>query len=60
VSTCEAGRVGFILRRIVLKTLKVVSAASLTKRSALKSCAEDEEKNHWVKRQGKYLTQSWR
>ena len=38
----EAGRLGSILSRVESKTLKQVSAVTLTKRSAIKCSAEDE------------------
>ena len=38
----EAGRLGSILSRVKLKTLKLVSAVALAKRSAIKCSAEDE------------------
>ena len=38
----EAGRLGSILRRVKPKTLKLVSAVTLAKRSAIKCSAEDE------------------
>ena len=38
----EAGRLGSILSRVKPKTLKLVSAVTLAKRSAIKCSAEDE------------------
>ena len=38
----EAGRLGSILSRVKPKTLKMVSAVTLAKRSAVKWSAEDE------------------
>ena len=38
----EAGRLGSILSRVQPKTLKLVSAVTLAKRSAIKCSAEDE------------------
>ena len=38
----EAGRLGSILSRVKPKTLKMVSAVTLAKRSATKCSAEDE------------------
>ena len=38
----EAGRLGFILSRVKPKTLKLVSAVTLAKRSAIKCSAKDE------------------
>ena len=38
----EAGRRGSILSQVKLKTLKLVSAVTLAKRSAIKCSAEDE------------------
>ena len=38
----EAGRLGSILSRVKPKTLKMVSAVTLAKRSAIKCSAEDE------------------
>ena len=38
----EAGRLVSILSRIKPKTLKLISAVALTKRSAIKCSAEDE------------------
>ena len=38
----EAGRLVFILSRVKPKTLKLVSAVTLAKRSAIKCSAEDE------------------
>ena len=38
----EAGRLGSILSRVQPKTLKLVSAVALAKRSAIKCSAEDE------------------
>ena len=38
----EAGRLGSILSRVKPKILKLVSAVTLTKRSAIKRSAEDE------------------
>ena len=38
----EAGRLGSILSRIIPKTLKMVPAVTLAKRSAIKCSAEDE------------------
>ena len=38
----EAGRLGSILCRVKPKTLKLVSAVTLDKRSAIKCSAEDE------------------
>ena len=38
----EAGRLGSILSRIKPKALKLVSAVTLAKRSAMKCSAEDE------------------
>ena len=38
----EAGRPGFILSRVKPKTTKLVSIATLAKRSAIKCSAEDE------------------
>ena len=38
----EAGRLDSILSRVKPKTLKMVSAATLAKRSAIKCSAEDE------------------
>ena len=38
----EAGRLGFILSQVKPKTLKLVSAVTLAKRSAIKCSAEDE------------------
>ena len=40
----EADRLGFILTRVKPKTLKLVSAVTLAKRSAIKCRAEDEMK----------------
>ena len=38
----EAGKLGSILSRVKPKTLKLVSAVTLAKRSAIKCSAEDE------------------
>ena len=38
----EAGRLGSILSRVTPKTLKLVSAVTFGKRSAIKCTAEDE------------------
>ena len=38
----EAGRLGSIISRVKPKTLKLVSAVTLAKRSAIKCSAEDE------------------
>ena len=38
----EAGKLGSILSRVKPKTLKMVSAVTLAKRSAIKCSAEDE------------------
>ena len=38
----EAGRLGSVLSRVKPKTLKMVSAVTLAKRSAIKFSAEDE------------------
>ena len=40
----EAGRLGSILSRVTSKTLKLVSAVALAKRSAIK-CSEEDEIN---------------
>ena len=51
----EAGRLGSILSRVTPKTLKLVSAVTLAKRSAIKCSAED-EMNRESKYVGEFLT----
>ena len=48
----EAGRLGSILSRVKPKTLKLVSAVTLAKRSANKCSAEDE-----INREEKYVSE---
>ena len=51
----EAGRLGSILSRVKPKILKLVSAVTLAKRSAIKCSAEDEI-NREQKHVGEFLT----
>ena len=44
----DAGRLGSILNRVKPKTLKLVFAVTLAKRSAIKCSAEDEQKVKYV------------
>ena len=48
----EAGRLGFILSRVTPKTLKLESAVTLAKRSAIKCGAEDD-----MNRESKYVSE---
>ena len=48
----EVGRLGSILSRVKPKTLKLVSAVTLSKRSAIKCSAEDE-----INRELKYVSE---
>ena len=50
----DAGRLGSILSRVKPKILKLVSAVTLAKRSAIKCSAEDE-----INRELKYGSEFW-